>query len=255
MALKITKELILPESGTIEIDLTLPIDKYVVTGNPTLSANVTITTIGTAVEGHSIEIVYIATPTIGINTITILGQNINNIATKPIIFNASYINSQWRVVYTNYNSVDPTATPLGTQNIENGAITPDKIAREAVSIPQLNPNVLSTPITYLYDSNTIGKNRFVSFFIPHKFQLTAIAVCSLEAMATEALNYSVSIINSTPVYTASVDTSVAAGSLYVVPMDDTAPFKSTTGGYLRFTPTKTTTGGAVLFTFVIKRIE
>ena len=254
MSLKITKEISLLTTGTIELDLSLPIEQYIITGTPTLTGNVNVVTTGTPKEGLTVNIMYLATPIIGANTITILGANINTIATKPSMFKAIYINSNWRVVYTNFNNVDPTNTPLVAASIASDAIITEKLIDEAVTLPKLIGTMLDIPVTYLYDSNTAAKNTRASIFVPFKFQIINIGVSCVEAMNTEELEYDLAINSTTSVYNSIISTSVAAGSSYIEPLGDLSIYKSTGASYLRFFPTKTTTGGMALFTFHLRRI-
>lgn len=86
--------------GTITMDITKNDNTLVLTGSPTLSSSWTVVTGGTPTAGDMQIVYYKSTATVGVNTITILGQLLTTaqaLAGNSIVI-SSYDGSSWRTV-------------------------------------------------------------------------------------------------------------------------------------------------------------
>lgn len=100
-------------------------ENYYIYGSPVLTGNWSVTMSGTPIYGTTAKIYYNASPTIGVNHIIILGQQMpDHLAKKDCIIHAFYDGSAWLLVFN--DDRQDTGT-IDTADIVNKAITNDKL--------------------------------------------------------------------------------------------------------------------------------
>lgn len=120
--------------GTINIPVSDIDSIYLFTGSGTLSGNITIAPTGTPTLGDSVEMVIQSSFTIGANTISVFGVNLNSLSGSYTKVTCYYNGSSWNVNVIPYYNAN---TPIKTILIEDANVTEAKIANNAVTTDKI----------------------------------------------------------------------------------------------------------------------
>ena len=255
MSVQITKYINFPSVGTVTIPVNDYTTKYVIAGDPSLVGDVNFELPSPAKEGSVVDLIYSAKPILNDNKLIIFGVDISNIAKKNCLISAVFIGGTWKISLTNQNQLNLDQTPVDTPQLKNKSVTSEKLKEEAVTLPKIEEDLRTSVFTYLYNSNNSAKDAKIGIYIPFKYKISSVSSSCIEAMNTDELRYNISILNSTPVYSDTINLTVSAGNVNFINFTNDPIFESPSAGFLYFNPSKNTAGGMVLFTFVVKRIQ
>jgi hypothetical protein len=147
-----------PNGVTSTIDLTVPYSKYFFTGTGDLTGAITITTSGTAIKGHILDMQFDLRFTADTGSITVLGNTLNTIFRgKTFSIEAYYNGSDWDV-QLRPDFLDSQF--IINNNIQGSTITGAKLASGTVAPSNLstsaNTNILV--IECSFEANEQGNN-------------------------------------------------------------------------------------------------
>jgi len=147
-------KIVMADGDSVALDATCQHAKYLITGSPVLTTNWAVTFTGTPYEGMSFKFTYSATPTVGSNTITILGTAIPaTYLAKKLKIEADYIGSAWVVFFRpSWDEADLIAAT----HVLAGILTNTHFSALAASALALSKVVGSTKGKAIYSDPTTG---------------------------------------------------------------------------------------------------
>lgn len=135
----IYEETLLAAGSTVTIDLTKPYERYVFTGSGALVGNITITTSGSAIKGHTLEIQWNCTFSAGGAAVSILGGTLDtSLFGKSLLVKAYYNGSSWdlQLIPDFYES-----QIISNNHIVNATIAGSKLVNATVDVSKLSGSV------------------------------------------------------------------------------------------------------------------
>jgi hypothetical protein len=141
-----TTTVVMPTSGTLNLTAGVDTGVQVVTGNPVMVANYAITPIGAPIDGDRFEIIWQATPTTGINTVTLFGklltaEQVQAKATILAVYNATQVAWDVTLITDGFSTTYATTTQLATKQDDLGFPGSNGFAlfRDTIGVPYWAP--------------------------------------------------------------------------------------------------------------------
>lgn len=243
----IYEETLNPAGTTVTIDLDSPTyERYVFTGTGALAGAITITTSGTPLKGHTLEIQYNCTFSVGGATITILGVVLNgSLIGKSLLIKAYYNGSSWdtQLIPDFYET-----KVISNSHIVDATITGSKISSATVDPTNLNTTA-NTRILVLECSFEANEQCNNTVIIPVTGTMNKIDYEVIKALSNTDVGTIVPKINGSNVTLSSAISIPLSTTINTTGTTNcTAANTFTAGDTLTFVAAKTTAGGKVRLT-------
>lgn len=147
-------------------------NRVFIKGDVTLTDNVNINIIDTPFSGSKVELYFEGLVDVAGNTLTLLGEDITDIANDSLFIQAFYIIDTWYVSKSIFNTFKLEDGIIQTSNITDNAITTSKIANNAVT-----PNKVTFPYATLQSTLELTSDSVSGFvYVPNDMRIINVVI-------------------------------------------------------------------------------